>query len=153
MSRLGCPDTDALVTLSAALGWSPLERLAHLATCPECRVTLSKLEELHGILAEEAEPAPGLPEEVLASLTGAVSEGLSARRGEDPEPRGGWRPTAVELLNGVFAALVALGALAFEATAAPLRLGTAGILLSTLAGVGVLVWNRVQRPARQSSGP
>ena len=83
---VNCLDTDALVSVGAALDWDVPGRLDHLAACERCRAGLADLADLRGKLTGIA-AVPGIDP---AALTGHALAGLTT--GRTPAAQGGAVP-------------------------------------------------------------
>jgi anti-sigma factor RsiW len=125
-----CPDTDAIITVAAALDWDVAEGLRHLKTCDDCRARLGALRVTRAAISE-AEP---VPEAALARVAEALRAEASEERGRSV--RGDRWVSALE------AALAAVGA--------PLVLATSGIEIGSIAaglvagavGAGLLMYGK-----------
>ena len=108
-----CLDTDAIVTVAAALDWDVAEGLRHLTTCDDCRARIDTLRVTHAAMSEIS----AVPDDALARVTDAV-------RAEAREERGRTR-RADRWASALEAALAGVGA--------PLVLASSGIEIGSTA--------------------
>lgn len=108
-----CLDTDAIVTVAAALDWDVAEGLRHLNTCDDCRARIDTLRFTHAAMTEvDAVPDAALARVADALRAEARVERARARRMDR------WA-------NGLEAALAGVGA--------PLVLVSSGIEIGSIA--------------------
>ena len=108
-----CLDTDAIVTVAAALDWDVAEGLRHLNTCDDCHARIDTLRVTHAVLSE----VNAVPDAALARVADAL-------RAEAREERGRAR-RADRWAGALEAALAAVGA--------PLVLASSGIEIGSTA--------------------
>ncbi len=135
-----CFEVDDLVTLGAALGWSPTERLRHLSGCEGCRQRLEEVRALHETLNASIAPRAGFTDRVLRSLGGGEARQTSGVVIESSAVR------LVRFVNPALAGLTAFFALALAAGSS----GSPGPGLPTLLASGfvaaaTLWWDRRSR--------
>ena len=108
-----CLDTDAIVTVAAALDWDVAEGLRHLNSCDDCRARIETLRVTHAAMSE----VNAVPDAALARVADAV-------RAQAREERGRGR-RAHRWASALEAALAAVGA--------PLVLASGGIEIGSTA--------------------
>lgn len=108
-----CLDTDAIVTVAAALDWDVAESLRHLNTCDDCRARIDTLRVTHAAMSEVSP----VPDDALARVGDAL-------RAEAREERAHGR-RADRWASALEAAFACVGA--------PLVLASSGIEIGSTA--------------------
>jgi hypothetical protein len=129
-----CTDTDAIVTVAAALDWNVAEGLRHLTTCDDCRARIDMLRVTHAAMSE----VDAVPDAALARVADALRAEARAERGRARR--------ADRWANALEAALAGVGA--------PLVLASSGIEIGSIAvglvtaalGAALLLYGRRLRP-------
>lgn len=113
-------DHANLVEIGHAMDWIIEERLAHLASCSDCRQELEFLAMARKSMAAELTPRPGFTEEVLGTL----------------EPVRATAPLLLRAVNAGLAAMVCFFVLAVAGSSgAPIGPGAGVFVFTILTGV------------------
>jgi hypothetical protein len=125
-----CLDTDAIVTVAAALDWDVAEGFRHLTTCDDCRARIDTLRFTHAAMSEVS----AVPDAALARVADAL-------RAEAREERGRTRRT-VRWASALEVALAGVGAPLVLASSG-IEIGSVAVALVTAAlGAALLLYGR-----------